>query len=327
MARPKHADTRYLELKNGKYRVTVAVPRALQGKLGTKLKRPLNTDSRATANTLKWAVVAELKAIIDRAGREGKHGADDLFPEYPVPKRSTSQRERSFRASNEFTEYRRSVGVEEVVPGCRRSLVNFHSFRRYFITKAEQADQMEHIIAVVVGHKRTGMTLGRYSGGPLLEQARRCVEAVRLPWAPEGRPRLLDDITLLGAGEDGGEGGLRQGGEVAQIGERWSREGNQMATVNELRDALRDERARVADLRKRVQDNKYLRGCLTSASAVLYIVEHAISPATMAGPHVSSSPAWWLQQTADLLGGARAQVNFVEDLVAKFGDDVKSFPS
>jgi hypothetical protein len=40
---------------------------------------------------------------------------------------------------------------------------------------------MEHIIAVVVGHKRTGMTLGRYSGGPLLEQARRCVEAVKLP--------------------------------------------------------------------------------------------------------------------------------------------------
>jgi integrase len=79
------------------------------------------------------------------------------------------------------TEYRRSVGVEEVVPGRRRSLVNFHSFRRCFITKAEQADQMEHIIAVVVGHKRTGMTLGRYSGGPLLEQARRCVEAVRLP--------------------------------------------------------------------------------------------------------------------------------------------------
>jgi integrase len=122
-------------------------------------------------------------ALVDLVARrtKGKRGADDLFPEYPVPKRSTSQRERSFRASNEFTEYRRSVGVEEVVPGRRRSLVNFHSFRRYFITKAEQADQMEHIIAVVVGHKRTGMTLGRYSGGPLLEQARRCVEAVKLP--------------------------------------------------------------------------------------------------------------------------------------------------
>ena len=115
------------------------------------------------------------------AGYLHQSRADDLFPEYPIPKRSTSQRERSFRASNPFTEYRRSVGVEEVVPGRRRSLVNFHSFRRYFITKAEQADQMEHIIAVVVGHMRTGMTLGRYSGGPLLEQARRCVEAVRLP--------------------------------------------------------------------------------------------------------------------------------------------------
>jgi hypothetical protein len=79
MARPKHADTRYLELKNGKYRVTVAVPRALQGKLGTKLKRPLNTDSRATANTLKWAVVAELKAIIDREGRGVAQG-DHLTP-------------------------------------------------------------------------------------------------------------------------------------------------------------------------------------------------------------------------------------------------------
>jgi hypothetical protein len=120
---------------------------------------------------------------------------------------------------------------------------------------------------------------------------------------------------------------LREGGKVAQIGERWGREGNQMATVSELRDEIRDERARVADLRKRVEDNKYLRFCLVSAAGVLDIVEHAISPATMAEPHVSSSSAWWLQQTADLLGGARAQVNFVEDLVAKFGDDVKTFPS
>ena len=49
-------------------------PSRLQGKLGTKLKRPLNTDSRATANTLKWAVVAELKAIVDRAGRDAPQG-------------------------------------------------------------------------------------------------------------------------------------------------------------------------------------------------------------------------------------------------------------
>ena len=68
--RPRHADTRFLELHRGKYRVTVAVPRPLHAKLGTRLKRNLNTTSRATANALKWTVVAELKAIIERASRD-----------------------------------------------------------------------------------------------------------------------------------------------------------------------------------------------------------------------------------------------------------------
>ncbi|ACK84895.1 tyrosine-type recombinase/integrase [Methylorubrum extorquens] len=112
---------------------------------------------------------------------EGKAPEDDVFPEWPAPKKEGSQRERSFKASNQFTDYRRTVGVDHVVPGQRRSLVNFHSFRRWFITKAEQADQPESIIAAVVGHKRKGMTLGRYSAGPLIAQARRCVEAVTLP--------------------------------------------------------------------------------------------------------------------------------------------------
>lgn len=110
----------------------------------------------------------------------GRAPEDDVFPEWPVPA-ANSERERSFRAANQFVTYRRSVGVEELVEGKRRSLVNFHSFRRWFITKAEQADQPESIIAAVVGHKRKGMTLGRYSAGPLLAQARRCVEAVQLP--------------------------------------------------------------------------------------------------------------------------------------------------
>jgi integrase len=115
----------------------------------------------------------------------GQAPADDMFPEWPPPKKAGSMRERSFKASNAFTAYRRAVGVEQMVPGKRRSLVNFHSFRRWFITKAEQAGQPEHIIAFVVGHKRQGMTLGRYSAGPLLEQGRACVEAVRPPKRPE----------------------------------------------------------------------------------------------------------------------------------------------
>lgn len=111
----------------------------------------------------------------------GKVETDSLFPEWPPPKKVGSVRERSFKASNAFTDYRREVGVEQMVAGKRRSLVNFHSFRRWFITKAEQAGQAEHIIAAVVGHKREGMTLGRYSAGPLMRQMRKCVEAVKLP--------------------------------------------------------------------------------------------------------------------------------------------------
>lgn len=121
-----------------------------------------------------------LSEIIKRR-TEGKSPEDDLFPEWPSPKSENSLRERSFKASNHFTEYRRSIGVEVQLEGKRRSLVNFHSFRRWFITKAEQADQPEHLIAAVVGHKRKGITLGRYSAGPLLAQAERVVESVRLP--------------------------------------------------------------------------------------------------------------------------------------------------
>ncbi|WP_457812256.1 DUF6538 domain-containing protein [Sinorhizobium meliloti] len=125
----------------------------------------------------------DLNEIISRRS-EGKEDDDDIFPEWPGPKKSTSLRERSFKTSNQFTEYRREMGVDDQKEGKRRSLVNFHSFRRWFATKAEQADQAEGIIAAVIGHKRNGITLGIYSAGPLLEQARRCVEAVKLPVLP-----------------------------------------------------------------------------------------------------------------------------------------------
>ena len=49
------------------------------------------------------------------------------------------------------------------------------------MTKAEQAGQPESLIRAVVGHKRDGVTLGTYSGGPSIEQRRAVVEAVRLP--------------------------------------------------------------------------------------------------------------------------------------------------
>ncbi len=47
----------------------------------------------------------------------------------------------------------------------RRSLLNFHSFRRWFITKGESAGISGDLLAAIVGHKRSGLTLGHYSEG------------------------------------------------------------------------------------------------------------------------------------------------------------------
>src|SRR5690606_14623813 len=114
----------------------------------------------------------------------GKAQEDDLFPEWPPVRKKNSMRERSFKTSNHFTAYRRDVGVADLREGRRRSLVNFHSFRRWFITKAERAGQPESTIQAVVGQRRASIAFGVYSAGPSLEQLTACVEAVRLPPIP-----------------------------------------------------------------------------------------------------------------------------------------------
>lgn len=119
-----------------------------------------------------------LLSLID-ARTTGKADEDELFPELPV-----TARERSSRAVKAFQRFRLACGVDDTREGQRRSLVNFHSFRRWFITKAEQAGIEPHVIASVVGHQRPGMTLGLYSRGPSDEQLRACVEAVQLPSPP-----------------------------------------------------------------------------------------------------------------------------------------------
>jgi hypothetical protein len=73
--------------------------------------------------------------------------------------------------------------IREKAEAQRHSNIEFHSFRRWFITKAEEAGVPPNIISTVVGHAGglQGMTLGVYSGGPSLDQLRACVGAVRLP--------------------------------------------------------------------------------------------------------------------------------------------------
>lgn len=69
MARSAANDRQYLEQHRGKWRVTIAVPKALQGQLGTRLKRQLDTDSLTIANQIKWPIVNEMRALLaEQAG-------------------------------------------------------------------------------------------------------------------------------------------------------------------------------------------------------------------------------------------------------------------
>lgn len=137
------------------------------------------TVAKTKAGVRMVPVHPALSSIVARRTKD-KAPTDPLFPELPVPKEG-SPIERSQKVVKAFTAYRRKVGVDDVPEGARQSRVDFHSFRRWFITKAEQARQPVHFIEALVGHKRHGETLGRYSEGPLVQQYRDVVASVQLP--------------------------------------------------------------------------------------------------------------------------------------------------
>ena len=140
------------------------------------------TKAKTEAGIRSVPIHSDLKAIVRRRCKD--KGSDAyLFEELADPPKG-SRRERSMPAVKRFSRYMRLVGVSVLIEGKRRSLVNFHSLRRWFVTKAEHAGQPENIISAVVGHKRQGMTLGGYSAGPSSEQYRTCVESIELPFVP-----------------------------------------------------------------------------------------------------------------------------------------------
>jgi hypothetical protein len=73
--------------------------------------------------------------------------------------------------------------VDDTREGKRRSLVNFHSLRRWFITQARHAGHPVETIEDVVGHskEKQSITFGVYTSGASEAQMRVCVEAVKLP--------------------------------------------------------------------------------------------------------------------------------------------------
>lgn len=134
--------------------------------------------SKTRAGLRKVPIHSGLLEIVEKriAGK-----ADDayLFSELLPPPKPSIQR--SSKISKKFKRFRLKVIVDLKPKGQRQSPVDFHSLRRWFITKAEQAGQIREIIEAVVGHKRQGESFGRYSGGPSIAQRRACVEAIKLP--------------------------------------------------------------------------------------------------------------------------------------------------
>ncbi len=129
----------------------------------------------------------DLAALVARRC-EGRAGDDWLFPEVPpVRPDESASKVRGDKAGKAFARYAKALKVRDERSGARRSGVNFHSFRRWFITEAQEAltagapGFTETTISEVVGHKVQGMTMGVYKGAASDAQRRACVEAVKLP--------------------------------------------------------------------------------------------------------------------------------------------------
>ena len=137
-------------------------------------------DAKTEAGIRKVPIHSGLVSTVTDRSR-GKRDDEFLFHELGPAPTEESVRGRGALIGQLFQRYREPLGVTDEVAGKRRSLVNFHSFRRWFVTEAERAGQPPWVIETVVGHARTGMTLGVYSKGPAMEQLKAVVEAVKLP--------------------------------------------------------------------------------------------------------------------------------------------------
>jgi integrase len=147
--------------------------------------------AKTTAGVRKVPIHSQLRELIARR-TAGKGLQDYLFDELKEP-RPGSAVEMGQPITKKFGRARIALGIDDKVPGSRQSRTTFHSFRRTFAHKAEQALLRGALgfnpwtIADVLGHDREGrdlglaMTMGRYAGPASDDAKRACVEAVRLP--------------------------------------------------------------------------------------------------------------------------------------------------
>lgn len=140
--------------------------------------------AKTQAGIRKVPIHPDLTDIIRLRTKDAETGNDKdpeafIFADFPE---SGWDNSRTMAVSKRFATYRRSVGVDDVTPGQRRSKVDFHSFRRWFAHECEVAGQSETVVARVMGHEKgLGLTFGTYSQAKPLELMKACVGYVKLP--------------------------------------------------------------------------------------------------------------------------------------------------
>lgn len=142
--------------------------------------------AKTRAGVRRVPIHPDIGGIVARRCK-GRDGGAYLFPEPGGPQ---AGRERSMAASKRFGHYRRRLGVHDrdeeqaaITTTARRryqSRVDFHSWRRWFVTEA-RARFDRAIVAAIVGHETGNITDDVYSGGPSDAQKIACVWAVKLP--------------------------------------------------------------------------------------------------------------------------------------------------
>jgi site-specific recombinase XerD len=110
--------------------------------------------AKTRAGVRRVPIHSGLLTIVTRRS-DGKGRSNFLFHE-PGPPRAG--RQRSMALSKRFGRYRQGLGVHDQVEGARHSRVDFHSWRRWFVTTARNAGVDRATVAAVVGHA-TGTAL------------------------------------------------------------------------------------------------------------------------------------------------------------------------
>lgn len=133
-------------------------------------------EGKTEAAARRVPIHPDLKEIVQRR-TEGKAGTDWLFHELKI------ERDPGDTFGKRFKRFREAVGVDDRREGVRRSLVNFHSARRWFATKARHAGHPKEAIAEIVGHKpdKSDVTFSVYAKGASEGQLKACVGDVKLP--------------------------------------------------------------------------------------------------------------------------------------------------